>query len=351
MALMTLSRMNSRWVLSVLFLLSASFLLTPINAVAQGQDSTPAQRNLLVIAETLPGVYDNASQNYFDKRRQLEESDRHVRINTTIERIEAPAFGPHAFLWVNRVGSGEEIRTSYRIATLSADGEPDEVTMRHYLRMEGAITPEELATLKPADLRRTDGCDYYFKRRASHYHGAQRENACGFDWDGQPVHTRNYIQLSENELWFVDHKFTDADGERITGVASGEPFWLERAREFHCYADIPGVGGGRDIPFERYENFKLHDKGGAYWFTTRDAEQREIGLILNSVTWHVLNENNGNFNRNSLVLYAIEKLADGSIKEHGYAFTEPSATRIGNNMKWMLVNCSITPRDEARPAM
>jgi hypothetical protein len=65
----------------------------------------------------------------------------------------------------------------------------------------------------------------------------------------------------------------------------------------------------------------------------------------------VLNEKGGNFNRDSLVLYAMEKLPDGSVKEHGYAFTDPAATRIGNNLKWMLVNCAMTRRDLARPEM
>jgi len=72
---------------------------------------------------------------------------------------------------------------------------------------------------------------------------------------------------------------------------------------------------------------------------------------LQAVSWQVLNESNGNFNRDSLVLYAMEKLEDGSVKEHGYAFTAANADRIGMNMKWMLVNCSITPRDQARPEM
>ena len=85
--------------------------------------------------------------------------------------------------------------------------------------------------------------------------------------------------------------------------------------------------------------------------TPNEPEVREIGLQLQAVTWHVLNEKNANFNRNSLVLYALEKLPDGSIKEHGYAFTDPAADRIGNNMKWMLVNCALVPRDQARPEM
>ncbi len=74
--------------------------------------------------------------------------------------------------------------------------------------------------------------------------------------------------------------------------------------------------------------------------------------MLQSVTWHLLNEqDSGNFNRDSLVIYAMEQLPDGSVKDHGYAFTEPGAERIGINLKWMLVNCSITPRNQARPEL
>ena len=331
----------------------ATIMLTglPFLAFAQGQDSTPAERNLLIMAELLPGIYDNSNQAYFDGRRGLPDDDRHPRISTTITRVDALAFGDHVFLWVNESQGKDGKRKSSRIATLSADGESDEVTMRHYLRMDGEISADELASLQPADLRRTEGCDYYFKRRADHFRGAQRDKACRFRWEGNEVYTANTIQLSDSDLWFVDHKYVVGSGERITGVASGEPFWLERARLFHCYADIPGVAGGRDIPFERYEGMDIHDRGGIEWFETRDDEPRKLGLTLRRVTWHVNNEDTGKFNRDSLVIYALEKLADGSVKSHSYAFTQPDATRIGMNMQWMLVNCSIVPRDAAVPRL
>jgi hypothetical protein len=330
-------------------LLAATLIAWPLVSAAQGQDSTPGERWLRVMAELLPGQYDNANQHYFDRRRGLPEADRHVRIGTTITRVAAPAFGSHAFLWVNRSRVGDREQASFRIATLEAQGE--EVVMRHYLRMAGEITEAELATLQPADLRRTEGCDYHFRRRAEHFRGAQRPGACRFEWEGRPVYTNNEIELSASDLWFFDHKFVAATGERITGVASGEPFWLERARQFHCYADIPGVGGGRDIPFERYDGIVLHDKGGSHWFRTRAGEPRELGLSLQAVSWHVLNERGGAFNRDSLVLYVMERKADGSTVEHGYGFTEPDAGRIGMNLKWMLVNCTLTPRDQARPEL
>jgi hypothetical protein len=65
----------------------------------------------------------------------------------------------------------------------------------------------------------------------------------------------------------------------------------------------------------------------------------------------VLNEGDGAFNRNSLVLYVSERQADGGVREHGYAFTDPAADRIGLNLKWLLANCALVPRAAARPEM
>lgn len=325
-------------------------------SVAQGQDSTPGERNLRIMAELLPGHYDNSNQSYFDVRRKLPAADRHVRMSTTITRVEAPAFGRYVYLWVNRTETAAGPTISHRLATLEAGPAADEVTMRHYLRMQGEIGAAELPTLQPRDLRRTEGCDYIFKRRADHFRGLQGEKSCRFDWEGQQVYTDNEISLSRSSLWFHDHKWVLKSGQRITGVASGEPFWLERARFFHCYADVPGVGGGVDIPFVRHDDMLLHDKGDTRWFTAkadpaRNLPQRELALNLRAVTWQVLNEANDYFNRDSLVLSVIERLADGSIKEHGYAFTDPDAERIAMNMKWILVNCAITPRNEVRPTL
>ena len=332
--------------------LSLSLLIlsaAPSGAYAQGQDSTPAERNLLVMAELLPGVYDNVNQQLFEGRRGLPDVERHPRIRTSITRVDAPAFGDHVFLWVNRVGVDDAARYSWRLATLHAGGDPLEVTMRHYLGGDGRGDQAELAALKPADLRRTEGCDYFFRRRADHFHGAQRDEACRFDWEGRPVFTSNFIQLGRASLWFIDDKFDVDTRARVTGVTAGEPFWLERTRVFHCYVDMPGVGGGRDEPFERHDDITLDDGGETYWFTSREEVPRRIGLRLQAVTWHVLNEVGGAFNRDSLVLYLLERSADGRVESRGYAFTEPGAQRIGINQGWLLANCATVPRHLARP--
>jgi hypothetical protein len=205
-------------------------------ARAQGPDAPAALRALSRMADLLPGIYDNARQHDADIGRALPEPDRHVRIETTITRIEAPAFGPYAYLWINRTQTAAGPQASYRIATLQAGPGADEVLMKHFMKMQGEITAADLVSLQPADLRRTDGCDYVFRQRGALFRGRQLPRACQFKWLGDDVYTDNEISLSGRSLWFVDHKFVIGTGKRITGVASGEPFKLERTRP----AEPPG---------------------------------------------------------------------------------------------------------------
>ena len=51
---------------------------------AQGMDSTPAERQLRILAEMLPGHYSNANQAYFDGRRKLPENTRHGKLEISI---------------------------------------------------------------------------------------------------------------------------------------------------------------------------------------------------------------------------------------------------------------------------
>ena len=70
-------------------LLVAMFLTMPASiAVAQGQDSTPWERDLQVVGELIQGSFDNANQAYFDFRTGRET--KHRRIHVDVERIDAP---------------------------------------------------------------------------------------------------------------------------------------------------------------------------------------------------------------------------------------------------------------------
>jgi hypothetical protein len=309
---------------------------------AQGQDSTPGQRYLRILAELLPGTWDNVNQHYFDKRRDLPVEERHRRTRVVIEPVRAPRLGDHVFLWqAEHHVDPEAPARDERLLLLGTDGAPEVVTLT-LVSVAGKLRDGSLTTLAPPELEGADSCTWFLRRDAGGFRGEPARHRCS-DSDL----ANQWLSLSPQDLFLAVPGLVPVGG----ADARQSAYWLERARIFQCHADVPGVGGGRDEPFDRYDHIELHDKGGTHWFTTRDAEARQIGLSLQAVTWHVLNEANGNFNRNSLVIYVVEKLADGSVKEHGYAFTEPEAERIGVNLKWMLVNCSVVPRDEARPEL
>ena len=141
--------------------------------------------------------------------------------------------------------------------------------------------------------------------------------------------------LSKRQLWvsFADEPAGD--------------YRLHRARAFECYADIPGVGGGRDEPYDRYAGLELHDQGGSAWFTSKEGRRLGVSMLL--VDWPI-NNYEGAFARDSLVVYLSEERDDGR-KELGYAFTVPDADRIGINLKWILVNCYMQSNESVTPFM
>ena len=108
------------------------------------------------------------------------------------------------------------------------------------------------------------------------------------------------------------------------------------------------MGGGRDEPYNRYDDMRVHDQGANAWFKTDSG--RRLGISLFAVDWPI-NNYKGFFTRDSLVLYILEQLEDGTVKEHGYAFTEPNVERIGINLKWMLANCFLVSGKDAMPSM
>ena len=270
---------------------------------AQGQDTTPWSRDLQVIEVMLPGFYSNANQAYFDGRREVDNPQ--PRQNLLIETA------PHGFT-----------------ATLSA---PD-----------GSVISEQYWSLEADDARKAvrmaitdrDGsmrCPVWWTRDAAQF-SARGDQDCDYENISPEA-----LTLAQQQFWWTPRTRSPATALK-----------LHRAREFTCYADIPGVGGGRDEPYTRYDNLSLHDQGAETWFVDQDG--RHLGLRLFNVDWPI-NNYDGYFTRDSLVIYVIEKRDDGSIKEHGYAFTLPEANRIGINLKWLLASCFMVSGKVDTPTM
>ena len=293
-----LSTLNS----ALLFLIGLLSLTYAWQSVAQGQDTTPWSRDLQVIEVMLPGFYSNANQAYFDGRRKVGNPQ------------------PRHNLLIEAAGDGFDI-------TLS---EPDGTVLSNQRWSLAEDDQRQAVRMDISDADGTSLCPVWWTRDAAQF-SATSDTECA-----EGINSPGALALGEQQFWWTPR------GAQEAAVK------LHRARQFTCYADIPGVGGGRDIPYTRYDNLSLHDQGAETWFV--DKNGRNLGLRLFNVDWPI-NNYEGYFTRDSLVIYVIEKLDDGSTKEHGYAFTLPEANRIGINLKWLLASCFMISGKVDTPTM
>lgn len=281
-------------------LLSVTVGLLTVSAWGQGQDSTPWARDQQVIMTLLEGTFSNSNQAYFDRR--IDRPIKHAGM--TVSAYPVSPF-------------------SYRVEFIVGDEREEQLWV--FLPDDDA----RAVRMTAVDIAVSDGpkCNVLWRREAAQF----RAEATGRCEDSS---LPKGLLLAESGLW-------------VQRIADADFFTLDRARTFFCYVDIPGVGGGRDIPYQRYDDFELHDQGGSFWFDTADG--RSLGVSMMLVDWPI-NNLEGIFTRNSLVLYINERTADGQ-QELAYTFTVPEADRIGINLKWMLVNCFMQSNEEATPSM
>lgn len=292
-------------------------------ALAQGQDSTPSQRDILVIAALLPGHYNNANQSYFDVRLKRPEAQRHSFAEMKVAQVAAEKFGDYVFTARQTIGDA----AAHFLYTLAVDNDAQAVRMKTYA-LEKA--PDKKIKMRQASY--VEGCDLLWRQEAGQYRGALEGSGCSIK--GGPASASYEMLLTPDALW-----------HRGANAAPGYHA-LDRSRNFQCYIDVPGVGGGRDIPYERLELGTIHDLGGEAWAATKDG--MEIGVNLFRVMW-TFNNYIDTFARPSFVIYVKTKDENDTPKEVGYSFTSTDAERLGINLKWALASCYMLSNKDIDP--
>jgi|TARA_B110001454_G_scaffold169183_1_gene159463 hypothetical protein len=294
---------------------------------SQGEDSTSFERDELVISEFFPGIYSNYNQVYFNNRSKVTNEERHERREIEIKEIKTNVFSvTDTFINANifeKPITDEDKEISHAIIIVKANNIEKAVQLDIY-------KSDESYSLH--GLNRDPDCTVMLIRGAEEFYAREHIGKC----NGMT----NIYTLSKK------HLFVRMD--ESSGIKTKIPYKLNEARAFECYVDVPGVSGGRDLPYKRYEPFFIHDQGGTFEIVT-DYEKRNLVFRLVNVDWE-LNNHIGVFTRDVLVLYAEERTDEGYII-NGYTFTEPGITRVGINFKWMLVSCFMESNKFATPFM
>lgn len=309
-------------------LITSLYVATSTSVIAQGQDSTVAERDIMILGEIFPGTYDNANQAYFDVRLNVDKTNRHAPTNKQITRLEAKPFGDYVF-WSEEKRHIEDEPSRFYLYAFSVDNERNAVRMKTYNLKKA---PSKRLSKKQA--KYIEGCDLLWRQEAGQFVGQLDGDSCGLTGKKSKYH----MLLTDDSLW---QTMSDSVDGEVTDY-----YKMDRARSFDCYVDVPGVGGGVDVPFKRYHLKDIPDLGGEKWVTVDDGT--EIGISLFRAMWPMNNYSDA-FARPSFVIYAKTKDEDDKAQTVAYSFTSPEVQRLGINLKWALLNCHMIPRQDVLP--
>jgi hypothetical protein len=119
-------------------------------------------------------------------------------------------------------------------------------------------------------------------------------------------------------------------------LADGRTLDLQRARPFVCWVAVRKAAkkpdGADDWAFER--GVRVHDRGGRATVGADEAATQPVTIRMRNVEWRE------GPNQPSLVLYMHRADPD---RAEGYAWADPSARRVGVNLRFAQASCTLDP--------
>ncbi len=303
----------------------------------------------MIIAELFPGSYDNVEQVYFDERLDLDSKQRHQRVRSEVRRIPNDRFGEHAFFILDYWY--EQDRWHPRIYSFHTDEREQAIRMKLHALPSAGRAPylnahEDLSlldNLAPDQLTNLPQCDLFWRRVVGGFHGLMKPKACVYESEGEQVYADYQMMLGDRALWKGDVIRRLADDVQV----NSEPVVLHqqnRARFFTCSMTLDE--GGK---VSRHAALRVSDQGGIARVTAPTAENpnRELAVRIRNVRW-AMNNNPVTFTNDSFVMY-IDQGTAGEQTNIAYAWSAPETPRMGINLHWLQVHCSLKPLTETRP--
>ena len=306
-----------------------------VMASARADEAAVLDKDFRTMMAWFPGVYDNQEQVYFEGEQEVDETLRHERIHHVFEPVDLPAFGERVFYVQQHLNDDPAQIYRQRIYTFQPDYDEGAIRLTIHIPNDPAslvdahLDPTKLSGLSPEKTRVLPGCDVFWRRQANHFVGYMQPNACSHvsSESGKRIIFNDDLLLTEEALWISD-RAQDEEGNRVFGHPTGVPHKNRKARRFECWM----TAMQRDGKWTFRRGLEIYDQGGMVWLETEEQPPEKVGIKMRNVRWPYGN------NRPSLVLYAYRPDEDRAVS---YAWADPSAQRIGINLRWMQASCTL----------
>ena len=309
-----------------------------VMASAHADEAAVLDKDFRTMMAWFPGVYDNQEQVYFEAEQEVDEALRHERIHHVFEPVDLPAFGEHVFYVQQHLNDDPAQIYRQRIYVFRPDYEEGAIRLTIHIPNDVALLVDahldltKLSGLSPEQTRVLPGCDVFWRRQSNHFVGYMTPNACSYvsSESGKRIIFNDDLLLTEDALWISD-RAQDEEGNRVFGHPTGVPHKNRKARRFECWM----TAMQRDGEWTFRRGLEIYDQGGMVWLETEEEAPQQVGIKMRNVRWPYGN------NRPSLVLYAYRPDEDRAVS---YAWADPSAQRIGINLRWMQASCTLAAK-------
>ncbi|MCX6550874.1 MAG: chromophore lyase CpcT/CpeT [Acidobacteria bacterium] len=309
----------------------ALFVLVAVPAFAQ--PPAPPSAEMLQLKTWLTGEFDNFQQ--YSEAKESKVAQPHGRVHTVIAPIAAAAIGEHVLLArESALDQPDLVKTLhvYSLVSLSGTGA---LTLRLYAVLDPSILagilkdPSKSVEIRSDQVKPMAGCDVTWRRDGDAFVGAMTPGACKTTWPrtGGQVSVTNDYRVSADEFWFAE-RLTDEAGTLVFGRTDGVPYKLKRARQFVCYAALRKEG--TTDQYDGMLNVIVHDQGKWITVRTEDGKDTKYAFELSQLRYG-----------QKVPVMKLALYEAGKDQAFAYTWAETTGKKIGINLRWLQVGCSI----------
>lgn len=335
--------MQTRSLLALSLVATACAARTSPPAATAATASPPVDRlaeHTAQMWEWFPGEYSNNEQ---VTEQKYAKQEPYEHLHQIFLPVEVPGLGDKAlFVQQHMVGNPKPYRV--RIYTLQPDPARDAVRLDIYKPTDPAVLtnlhldPARAATLDPErDLQLAEGCSVWWTPSDEGFVGQTDEGTCQVTSprSGKTMVISDTLLLTPERLHIHDVA-RDPEGKVIFGHPDGDPHKLRKLSWYSGWSVIRkgGPDYDREAPeWQVHKGLHMHSEGTR--ISLMDADGTPIPYAVDLAR---LTRSGSNTHLLKVTLYDTE--TDKSV---AYAWTDPTAERIGVNLGWAQIGLTREP--------
>jgi hypothetical protein len=305
-------------------------MLATLAVTAAAQAPAPpgqAAGDLALLERWLTGEFDNFQQFY--EAKETKAAQPHERVHLAIAPIAVPGIGSHALLVRESALDEPDRIAGLHVYSLEAGPAGAQVLLRVYAVTDPAVLagieadPAKPVAVTPAQLKAVPDGSVTWRRDGDAFAGATAPGA----GTGKRAQLSSTYRLTADEFWFSE-RVTDEAGKLLSGRADGVPFKLMRARAFSCYAAM--LKEGTTDKYDGMLNVAMHDQGKLVTFRTEDGKDTKFSFELSQLRYS-----------QKVPVMKLALYEAGKEQAFAYTWAEPGSKKIGINLRWIQVGCSV----------